>query len=76
MIFDSSTSANFVAIISETIADLSYVIYTCSIEDLNHHCDFGTYLIWANTQFNPHTDAVEIAFVFIYICMQQMLRCG
>ena len=37
MIFDCSTSVNFVALKSKTIVDLSYVIYTRSIEDLNHH---------------------------------------
>ena len=37
MIFDSITSENFITIKfkKKTIADLSYVIYTCSIEDLN-----------------------------------------
>ena len=75
MIFDSSTSVKFVAIKSKkTISDLSYVIYTCSIGDLNHTiCDFGTYLTWENAPFNPHADAVELAFVFIYIYKQQML---
>ena len=67
MIFHSSTSVNFVAI-KKTIADLSYVIYTCSIEDFNHH--IGT---WANALFNPHAGTVELAFVFIYIYKQQML---
>ena len=38
MIFDSSTRVNFVAKKNKkTVADLSYVIYACSIEDLNHH---------------------------------------
>ena len=37
MIFDSSTSVNFIAIKSKTIADLSYVVYARSIEDFNHH---------------------------------------
>ena len=35
MIFDSSTSVNFVAIKINKIADLSYVMYAYSIEDLN-----------------------------------------
>ena len=48
-----STSLNFVAIKSKTIADLSYVICKCSIKIWTtiHVCDFGTYL--GNAPFNP-----------------------
>ena len=35
-------------------------------------CDFGTYFTWGNAPFNSHADAVELAFVFIYIYKQQM----
>ena len=74
MIFDSSSSHE----IKKTIADLSYVIYnTYSIKDLKHH-----YVILVPTSHGqmhrliPQADAVEIAFVFIYIYKQQMLWCA
>ena len=38
-------------------------------------CDFGTYLTWVNAPFDPHADAVELAFVSIYIYKQQTLWC-
>ena len=45
MIFDCSTNVNFAAIKakkkkSKKNAVLTYVIYTCSIKDLNHHMYF------------------------------------
>ena len=70
MIFDSSTSVNFVAINEKNIADLSYVIYTCSIEP------FVIFVPTSHGQMQrliPHADAVELAFFFIYIYKQQML---
>ena len=72
MIFDSSTSVNFVAIKSKN--NCSYVIYTCSIEDLNHYMWFW-YLREQIHRLIPHSDAVELVFVFIYIYKQQMLWC-
>ena len=72
-----STSVNFVAIKSKTIADLSYVICKCSIKIWTtiHVCDFGTYLTWEMHRLISHADAVELEFVFIYIYKQQMLLC-
>ena len=74
MIFDSSTSVNFVAI-KKNCGPLLCNLYTL------HRRFEPPYVILVPTSHGqmhrliPNADAVELAFVFIYIYKQQMLWC-
>ena len=76
MIFDSSTSVNFVAI--KSLNKCGPLL--CNLYVLNGRYE-PPYVILVPTSHGqvhrliPHVDVVELAFVFIYIYQQQMLWC-